>query len=235
MMRNRKNRKNTNRLTWLLFGAAVVLLAGSVAGSSRAALTYYNENYQANLEMSAPIGVTITSGALQAGTTGDAGPITTEVKNLVPGKKYPVNLAVENTGDIDAYVRVILRCYWKDKNGKRRDVDPKLIEKEVPAGWLEDASAATSEQVILYYQTPLKAGEAEGTATLVKNLSVNVDVAKHATWNTEGTTTTYDYDGLTLVVEAEADAVQTHSPAAAIESAWGKEVTLDGETITSVK
>lgn len=232
MMRNQKNRKNTNRLTFILFGAAVVLLAASVTGSSRAALTYYNENYQADLEMSDPIGVTITSGDPQAGTTGDAGPLTTEVQNLVPGKKYTVNLAVENTGKIDAYVRVILRCYWKDETGKRRDVDPKLIEKEVPAGWLEDGPAATSEQVILYYRPPLAVGE---TASLVENLSVNVDVAKHATWNTEGTTTTYDYDGLTLVVEAEADAVQTHSPAAAIESAWGKEVTLDGETITSVK
>lgn len=219
-----KNPRKTNRLTWLLFGAAVTLLAVSVTGSSRAALTYYNENYQANLEMSAPIGVTITAGGEQTETT--------EIPKLVPGRKYKVDLAVENSGEIDAYVRVILRCYWKDETGKRRDVSPELIEKGSLDGWLKDSSAATQEQMILYYPTPLKSGD---KVSLVENLSVKADVAKYASWNAEGTTTTYDYNGLTLVVEAEADAVQTHSAAAAIESAWGREATLNGETITDVR
>ena len=37
--------------TFLLLGAAVLLLAGSAVGSARAALTYYSENYTAQMEM----------------------------------------------------------------------------------------------------------------------------------------------------------------------------------------
>ena len=45
-----KKKKNKSRskgtyTTGILFGAAVLLLLGSVAGSSQAALTYYSENY----------------------------------------------------------------------------------------------------------------------------------------------------------------------------------------------
>lgn len=221
--------KKKNLVTWGLFGAAVLLLAASVTGSSRAALTYYNENYQADLEMSAPIGVTLTAGEDHA-ADGTAAPVSTEMENLVPGKSYPVRLGVENTGEIDAYVRVILRCYWKDENGKRRDVSPEWIEKGIPEGWLEADS--TKEQTVLYYRNPVAPGT---KLIMVEDLSVSPEVAKYATWNTDGTTTTYDYKGLTLVVEAEADAVQTHHAAAAMESAWGRAVTLDGDTITSVQ
>ena len=44
--------------TFLLLGAAVLLLAGSAVGSARAALTYYSENYTAQMEMY-DIGVTL--------------------------------------------------------------------------------------------------------------------------------------------------------------------------------
>ena len=49
--------KKKNYRTIFLFGAAVLLLLGSVAGSSQAALTYYSENYSAQLKMD-NIGVT---------------------------------------------------------------------------------------------------------------------------------------------------------------------------------
>ena len=43
------------------------------------------------------------------------------------------------------------------------------------------------------------------------------------------TTYTYAYDGYGFVVQAEADAVQTHNAKAAIRSAWG----LQSDAMTS--
>ena len=43
----------------LLLTAAAVLLAGSTVGSARAALTYYSENYSAEVTVSS-IGVSLT-------------------------------------------------------------------------------------------------------------------------------------------------------------------------------
>ena len=39
------------RTAWVLFTAAAVLLLFSAANSSRAALTYYSENYSAEFQM----------------------------------------------------------------------------------------------------------------------------------------------------------------------------------------
>ena len=50
------SKKNENApwgaLTVALLSASVVLLAGSTVGSARAALTYYSENYGAQVEVS---------------------------------------------------------------------------------------------------------------------------------------------------------------------------------------
>lgn len=54
-----KKKKNTfPKKTALLLGAAALLLLGSTVGSTRAALTYYSENYVAGVEMSS-IGITL--------------------------------------------------------------------------------------------------------------------------------------------------------------------------------
>ena len=49
---------NGKRVTYVLFALAVVLLIGSTIGSTRAALTYYSENYTAEITVS-QIGVTL--------------------------------------------------------------------------------------------------------------------------------------------------------------------------------
>ena len=55
-MKKKKNR--FPKKTALLLGAAALLLLGSTVGSTRAALTYYSENYVAGVEMSS-IGITL--------------------------------------------------------------------------------------------------------------------------------------------------------------------------------
>ena len=47
-------------------------------------------------------------------------------------------------------------------------------------------------------------------------------------------TTTYDYEGVTLNLEAEVDVVQTHNAEDAILSAWGRKVSLSGTDISSI-
>ena len=53
-----RRKPSWKKATPLLLTAAVGLLAASAAGSSRAALTYYSENYTAQIEMY-DIGVTL--------------------------------------------------------------------------------------------------------------------------------------------------------------------------------
>ncbi len=49
-------------------------------------------------------------------------------------------------------------------------------------------------------------------------------------------TTTYIYDGVEFRIEAQVDAVQTHSAKDAIWSAWGREVEIDSNgSLISVK
>ena len=55
---SKKKRMPLGGLTVALLSASVVLLAGSTVGSARAALTYYSENYGAQVEVS-NIGVSL--------------------------------------------------------------------------------------------------------------------------------------------------------------------------------
>ena len=45
-------------------------------------------------------------------------------------------------------------------------------------------------------------------------------------------TTTYTYDDQFFALEVQADAVQTHNAEDAIKSAWGRDVTISGTTLS---
>ena len=108
--------------TFLLLGAAVLLLAGSAVGSARAALTYYSENYTAQMEMY-DIGVTLVEESVKGSKNissrdyagrDDAwkqnqGALLTDMLDetdgkLVAGRNYKEALSVKNSGNIDAFV-----------------------------------------------------------------------------------------------------------------------------------
>ena len=58
-MNNKKRTSRSNhKTTMALLALAIILLAASALGSTRAALTYFSENYTAQLEVS-HIGVTL--------------------------------------------------------------------------------------------------------------------------------------------------------------------------------
>ena len=50
-MKNKKKASRGRGITYLLLALAAVLLLGSAVGSTRAALTYYSENYTAEIQV----------------------------------------------------------------------------------------------------------------------------------------------------------------------------------------
>lgn len=245
----KKNRKHFPRKTLLLLSASAVLLVGSAVGSTRAALTYYSENYVAGVELSS-IGVSLLengevvssrdyldNGEWSGNSEGNLlENFSEENGKVVPGKKYSEVLSVKNSGNIDTYVRVIVKTSWRDKEGNDVPVttlDPSLIDVNYldENGWLEDEDAKTEERTVLYLNRVLKAGETVDFADSVRIKPEIRDkmIVKKTTTET-GTTYAYEYeyDGYSFQVSAEVDAVQTHNAEEAVKSAWGVDLSKLG-------
>ena len=241
--------------TFLLCLAAA-LLALSALGSAQAALTYYSENYSAQVSVGS-IGVSLLEndnkisyrdythqGGQWNEQTGELlKGLPKEGKNdgILPGKAYPERISVENSGSIDTYVRVILYKDWTDSNGERdTSLSPELIDLALltDQGWEIDTDASTEERTVLYYTKILTAGAK--SPDLSSTLKISPDIAKKAretvTEDDRGyktITTEYLYDGYRFGLTAEVDAVQTHNAKEAIKSAWGVDVDIaaDGTLI----
>ena len=245
-------------VTMALFLLAVAMLLGSTIGGARAALTYYSETYTSRIQMY-DIGVTLLENgeAVAWRDYSSAGDGTWNEKDgillehmlpegeeLKPGKVYPEELKVTNTGTINQYVRVSIHKYWVDAQGnKKSDLDPGLIGLKLASlgtDWIEDEKARTPERTVLYYNKLLYA-EGNGsavTAPFAESLVIDDAIARKVTEKavTEGhrttITTTYDYDGVQFRVEAQVDAVQEHNAEDAAWSAWGRRVTVNNGTLS---
>lgn len=228
----------------LLLCASVILLLLSTVGSTRAALTYYSENYAMEVTVSS-IGVTLQENGSPVSyrnyikddwSDSGSGDLLTNLvpqgETLVPGKNYAESLSVLNSGAIDTYVRVILYRSWQDSQGnKLTSLSPDLIEFHLAqdSGWVVDGKASTPERMVLYYTKVLPSQES--TPALCDAVRVSNEIYREVEGITveeteEGKTfrTIYRYDGCWMNVKAEVDAVQTHSAAEAIGSAWGVNV-----------
>lgn len=128
--------KRFNKTTTILLAAAAVLLVTSAVGSTRAALTYYSDNYIAEVNVH-EIGVSLLENdkaiiATDYGQTDDneaayKGKLLTGMDEFSLGKTYQEELAVGNNGSIDSYVRVILTKSWVNEDGKKDTaLDPAL-------------------------------------------------------------------------------------------------------------
>ena len=248
----KKRKKSFPKITVLLLAASAVLLVGSGVGSARAALTYYSENYSAQMNMQS-IGVSLvendavvssrdyvsdnewsgsTEGTLLANMLG-------EDEKFTPGKRYNEAISVKNSGNIDTFVRVILTRSWQDAEGKKNtSLSPDLIELNylTDSGWVIAEDQSTPERTVLYYTKALPVGET--TPALSDTIRVNESIAQDVTKQVDGNTIryTYKYDGYSFHVDAEVDAVQTHNAQEAIKSAWGVDVSVnDDETVMSLQ
>lgn len=243
--------------TIIAFGMAAVFIGYSTIGGARAALTYYSETYASQVEMH-DIGVSLIENSVNVSTrdyyyevangtwnehTGVLlGKMLGEGEKLVLGKKYKEELSVLNSGTIDTYVRVTIYKYWTDENGeKSRVIDPAMIELNLAnltdiAGsqqcWIEDKCAKTDERTVLYYSRLLKSGET--SPIFSDTIKINDSIAAHVSTTTkeDGTiVSVYDYNGYKFVLEADVDSVQDHNAEDAILSAWGKQVSINNNTL----
>ena len=249
----------SGRFTAVLFVLAVALILVGSIGGTRAAISSESDVYESQLEVP-DIAIALVENGKTPETSGNKGAgglwstnYSDLGKNLLKdsgdsqiklGKSYPLDVAVKNTGAIDAFVRVTIYRYWVDSNGKkldsgwfngsgskRLDLDPSLIEVEIadPGVWkVDNAPSEGDERIVLYYTGNggiLAVGEQK---SFIKSVSVSADVAKLVTKTTSTknglttTTYTYAYDGVGFVLDVQVDAVQTHNADPARISAWGK-------------
>lgn len=248
----KKKKKSFPKKPALVLTAAALLLVGSTVGSTRAALTYYSENYSAQMNMQS-IGVSLlendkvvssrdyVSNNEWKGTS--EGTLLTDLlgkdETFTPGKKYNEAISVKNSGTIDTFVRVIITKSWQDEEGnKNTTLSPDLIELNflTDNGWQIAKDQSTTERTVLYYTKAVAAGDS--TPALSDTIRIKPSIAKDVTKHVDGNTITYTYkyNGYTFHIDAEVDAVQTHNAKDAIKSAWGVDVNVsDDETTMSLQ
>lgn len=237
-------------VTILLFVMALGLLIASGTGATQAALTYYSDTYQSRLQLT-KIGVSLLeNGEIVSYRDYDQNDVWSEATGTLLDKRfdeknpiqvgvtYPEVITVQNTGDINEFVRVTIRAYWTDADGnKDMSVDPDLINlnyvnQEV---WLEDTSDQTDERKVFYYKDLLDVDRT--TLPLIDSFSIDKTLNQHKKVITEEKDgkkvikTVYTYDELNFCIEAKVDAVQEHNAEQAIHSSWGKNVQVDGTTL----
>ena len=232
--------------TLLMFIAAIAMMIVSTVGITRAAMTE-TETYDSQIDMK-NIGVILQENGLEVEgdnllfefVRGDYG-------KFKIGVTYPEVITVQNSGDIDEYVRVIVKKYWVDDGTgkKNNELDPKYIELVInDKDWIKDENASTAEREVYYYKKILKpatdTAEAEVSTPLITNLKINTEVKQivDITTGEDGKPYgTYAYNGKWFGLDVEVDAVQTHHAKDAIKSAWGVDATVDeaAGTLTEVK
>lgn len=243
-MKNRRRASNNKKVTYVLLALAVVLLLGSAVGSTRAALTYQSQNYEAEIVVS-QIGVTLLENGKEVSRRDynqDEWEEETNVKEspkkgallqdmipegekLVLNKDYKEELAVTNSGTIDEYVRVRIYRSWKDKDGnKETTLSPDLIHLNLvnTDKWIERENNS-AECTELYYKGILPSGST--TELFADKIRIDGSIAEAVevkeNKDTGIITMVYKYDGVQFFVDVDVDAVQTHNAQDAIMSSWG--------------
>ena len=225
-------------VTAVLLVLAVALLGGGGIGGARAALNQQSEVYQSQVDLPT-VGVQLLENGNPVSDDGTllSGLLTQSGGKLLPGRRYDEVLTVSNSGTVPAFVRVTVQAYWLDKAGnKTAKMDSDWIKPEFGTdGWVKDEASSTEERTVLYYSSALE-GE---SSPFLTGLTLDGDIIKKVTQTRDpetGTpatiTTTYDYDGYSLCLKATVDAVQTHNGQDAVKSAWGRNVTVSGNSIS---
>lgn len=160
--------------------------------------------------------------------------MTEEIDNFKLGKRYSYEISVKNSGDIDTYVRMIIKKTIQDANGdKDTTISPELIELEFSDGdWIIAENQSTPERTVCYYKKILEMGST--TPNLINSIKVDNSIGKISTEKLVTDENGYEtievgYAGAekSFKLDMEVDAVQTHNAADAIKSAWGVNVTVD--------
>ena len=162
-----------------------------------------------------------------------SGTILTEIpwdgKNFKIGKKYKEEMAVENTGSIDCYVRVMIIKKWLSKNDDDFILDENLIQVNVLEnnGWVVHKDSSSEERIVMYYRYPLNSGKS--TPIFMDSIRIDPNIQKEyrLIQNGNNTSIVNKYDNRKFSIEIETGVVQTHDAEEAIRSVWGIEVSVD--------
>ncbi len=88
--------------------------------------------------------------------------------NLKIGKKYPYEISVKNSGEIDTYVRIILKKSMYNKDGEKATdlsldaLDLHLLNSD---DWIVDETVTTKDRMVMYYKKILLVGETTTSLT----------------------------------------------------------------------
>ena len=241
----KKNRISNKTIA--LVAAALVLFAGGTFAGTRAVLNIFSPEHFLEFETDSQL-VQIRE-VHKDGSTGTN--LLSELGGKVmPGKVYDEQIRAENiTKDADQYVRIIIRKYWKDNNGKAHSFgdtvngktvttpDPSMIKLTMANTnlWQRNPLESTVEREVYYYKNIVPVGGV--TEALTKEISVDGSVAlKYTVADPDENNVirySYDYDGYQICLEAEAQSVQTHNAQKAVMSLWGMpNVKVSGGTLT---
>lgn len=239
MMQTLKNLTLRTRIVLIVLVAALVgCLAMMAVSPARSALTYFSEEYVAEIQQT-HIGVALTeNGSVVSGEGDLLKDPTLLLKNptaedpnhvdeyMVPGQVYSELLSVKNrSNDMDEYVRLTVRKYWatgeEGAAAKTTRLDPSLIQlqfdNEAAGCWVRSDEECTPEREVFYYKNVLRAGE-EAAYPAVSGISVSEAIKN----------TREDYSKCYLALAAQVDSVQTNNAADAAKSAWGVDVAALG-------
>lgn len=220
-----------------MFDIGVTLEENYAKKGDAAAVSYRNYNSAADGSWNEATGVLLGTMLEDAG---DA--------NLVIGKEYDEELTIKNSGTINQFARVTIYKYWSDPNGNKIDpngdglgtteLEPSLIDLHLVNDntWIKDEDASTDERTVLYYSKLLNAGER--SVPFTDKLKIKDVVGRTVTQTKTGDekyrkiTTVYTYDKYRFTIEVTVDAVQEHNAQDAIKSAWGRDVSISGTSLS---
>ena len=215
----------TKILLTILRAAFVGCLVMITVPGARAALTYFSDDYVAEIQQT-HVGVQLTENGNEVSGEGaliaDPQQLLGDDDAIVLGKQYDEALSVKNASeDMDEYVRLTVRKFWANDAGQK-DValDPAYIQlgfDENNAGdWVYSPDESTDERLVFYYKHVLPAGEHAATPA-VESIKVSKDLT-----NAKDAETLYADCWLGL--SAQVDSVQTNNAPEAAKSAWGVDV-----------
>ena len=242
-----KNKKMSKRTLALIASALILLGAGGVMGTS-ALPNIVSDDYQAEISLDQLTVDLNENGTAVGGTDEEPGTLLAETlkdTDVEPGKTYKEVITAKNTSEATPeYVRIVVRKYWTKDGKKATDLSPDLIQLKSDKDAYNDADwikvDGTDEMTTYYYKKAL--AEGEETSALFNKLRIDDSILAEMTesepeeiGNKKVYKYTYKYDGYSFNIEAEAQAVQTHSAEQAIKSIWGVDATVSDGTIEKVE
>ena len=218
--------KKINKSPLILLAIGVLVIGLSSVGAARAAMIAQQDENDLDFR----------TATFDIDFTGDVAdgeivfPAMAEDENVKIGKMYDEAISVQNTsgGEYEEFIRVVVKKSWLKDGKKSLALNPEMIEIQVAPDWYINKAESTAEQDVYYLKEPVKQGTEKPFITGIK---INDGVTK-VVENTGTETTivnTYSYNGASIKLSLQADAVQTNNGKDAIRAAWGI-----GESFTGV-